>query len=118
MAIVVVATVFNYLLNVYMIPKYGPMGAAVVSLATIALVGTCYIVASRPFFVLWVFNLHHAVPLVLSLLMTFLLWQLRTNGMWYIAAPVGVAYCALVYVTGFTKEERRLVFARSGVSAI
>jgi O-antigen/teichoic acid export membrane protein len=113
LAVVVAATLVNYLLNLYLIPRDGPMGAAYASLITSMLVGLGYVVPSRVLFQRWVFSLHVWVPFICTVAMGAVLWNFRTLPIWY-TAPIAVSLCLFVsYFVGYSKEDRRLVLARN-----
>jgi O-antigen/teichoic acid export membrane protein len=112
MIVVVVATVFNFILNAYAIPRYGIIGAAVVSLITNIIVGIGYVVACRFSFRVLIVDFRRCVLFALMMLTAYLLWQIRTIPFWY-TAPLAVAFYVFVsYYFGFTKEEREFAFAQ------
>jgi O-antigen/teichoic acid export membrane protein len=114
MAVVIAATLANYLLNLYLIPEYGAMGAAYASLATSVLVGIGYILPTRMFFHQWVLTLQSVVPFVLTAAIGAVLWTFRGIPIWY-TAPLAISVCVLVsYLVGYSKDDRRLMFARNG----
>lgn len=108
------ATVFNLLLNWYAIPRWGPLGAAVVSLTTNLLVGVGYVAATGRLFYDWFLNIRPLVPLMCAVAIGVALWNL------YWVSPLVTAPLALLFLSaiilwfGFTQEERHLVFARGG----
>jgi O-antigen/teichoic acid export membrane protein len=114
MAVVVVATVVNYCLNVYLIPSYGTVGAAYSSLITAILVGVGHALPTRPFFREWVFQTRVVVPLIATAAIGGVLWSLRAIPLWY-TAPPALAVCGVVaYFVGYSEEERRFMLGRSG----
>lgn len=111
MVIVMLATVLNYLLNLYLIPRNGILGAAIVSLATNLFVGVGYIVAARPMLTRWTADVRSIVPFLVTLLLAGILWHFRGIPAWY-TAPAAVAIVSIVsYFAGFTRGEREIVFA-------
>jgi len=116
--IVILATLLNYSLNYFMIPNYGPIGAAIVSLATILFVGICYAGAMRSFFIRWICNMHYAVPFVATLLTAIIMWHARLIPLWYIIIPFAGWYGIIFYFFGYTKQERALIFGSGKVSML
>jgi len=113
MTIVFLATIFNFGLNAYFIPLYGPIGAAYVSLLTIVGVNAAYVGAMRHLFAKWVFDFRHGVPLAFSIAIVFSLWQARGVSLVY-GLPLMLGLYALVfYFIGYSKEERKLMLGDS-----
>jgi len=113
MLVVFVATIFNYVLNLYAIPKYGPQGAALVSLATNILVGSGYIIASRlnrRMFIQWIIDPRCVIMTILTGIISFLLWEIRSFSIVYICPIVIIIYSLTIYFLGYTKDERILLF--------
>lgn len=111
MVIIVFAAIVNFSLNQYVIPVYGLLGAAFVSLATNVFVGTGYVLMARPFVREWVFDVRKAVPLAMTIALSLLLWKLKTFSI-VLMPLLALGVCAIVYYYfGFTKDERNLVFA-------
>lgn len=110
MIIVVLATIVNFVLNLFVIPRYGPFGAAGVSLATIIFVGSAYSYAMRPYIFKWTTNIHYLVPFIFSVMMFFILWQVRTITFWYVLPMLIILFGVVIYFVGYTKEERELLF--------
>ena len=86
MYIVVAATVVNLALNAYMIPRYGPWGAAVVSLITNVLVGTGFILGSRQSFFRWTGDPLYLAASGIALGIGVVAWNLHGISLW-IAGP-------------------------------
>lgn len=111
MRIIVLAAIANLCMNAYMIPLYGPVGAAKVSLITNVLVGAAYVFATRPFFGSWIFNLATVIPFVVMITLSLALWYIRIIPMWC-TGMLGVALCGLVsYWIGYTRVERTMLFS-------
>ena len=111
MFVVMFATILNFILNVYAIPRYGTTGAAMVSLITNVFIGFGYIFATRSFFSGWEVKPKNGLPLIITAIVAIVLWKIRLWPVWYIG-PIAIATCSTVfYLLGYTKEERKLVFA-------
>jgi O-antigen/teichoic acid export membrane protein len=111
MAVVVLAAILNYLLNAFAIPRYGVLGAAVVSLATNIFAGAGYMFATRQSFFKMAFDLRGVVPLVVTLLLAAVLWQVKFLSLFYVAPVLLALYGFVFYFAGYTRDERNLVFA-------
>jgi len=111
MVIVVSAVIFNYVLNAYLIPRYGTMGAATASLVTNTLVGIGYMGAAWPVVRQWKIGFRSLVPVCLVVLLGLFLWDYRAISMWYSLPVMAAAYSLVFYYIGYSKEERATVFA-------
>jgi O-antigen/teichoic acid export membrane protein len=107
--ILVSATVLNAGLNAYMIPRYGPWGAAMVSLGTMIFVAFAYVHATRNVSRRWVREARYLVPPGFVALAFPLLWFLRDDCGWWPAIPVVLLYGVVTLRLGYTTEERRLL---------
>jgi O-antigen/teichoic acid export membrane protein len=105
-------TALNIALNVFAIPEYGPLGAAVVSLITNAAVGVAFIAASRQSILHWTFELRNLMLFAFTAVILAVLWQMRTISFWVTAPVVVGLYAFALYFVGFTREQLALVFAR------
>jgi O-antigen/teichoic acid export membrane protein len=105
-------TVLNIALNVFAIPEYGPLGAAVVSLVTNVAVGAAYIAASRQSIAQWTFEPRNLMLFAFTAVVLMALWQVRTVSLWITAPVVLSLYAFALYHVGFTREQLALVFAR------
>ncbi len=119
MAIVVTATVTNFLLNMYFISNFGLYGAALVSLTTNMLVGLGYILATGNLFNKWMLNYKTMLPLCFTIVVGVALWMLPSVNFIISVPLVVVGVCVFSYYVGFTREERKMIFAfKSGVSNV
>ncbi len=110
MAIVIGAVFINIFLNIYFIPKYGPLGAAQVSLITNVLVALAYLAATKPFLGFWVADFSTIGPLALTLLLSMFLWQIRDISIWYIGLPSSALCLIIGFWIGYTPSERKTIF--------
>lgn len=105
MWIVMGGTVVNLLLNVALIPRFGAAGAAAVSLATNALVGGAYVVASGMPYGRWLLDPRAIVMLLLAVV--FALAVSAAGGAPFWAAALAAAgLVPLLYLWGLTEQER------------
>jgi O-antigen/teichoic acid export membrane protein len=113
MYIVMAGTLINLALNVYMIPRYGPWGAALVSFVTNILVGVGYVIGSRQPFLRWTGDPLYVISFCISLGIAILGWNFREVSVW-LTAPLTIVLCGLIaYFIGFSREEWKLITARS-----
>jgi len=112
MFVVIAGTVVNYVLNFFIIPTYGPMGAAYVSLTTNILVGAGYVIASRHSFVQWTCDPRNLVSLVITGILALVMWNFRTVPLWYTCPIVIGLYALVFYYIGYTREEWKMVFVK------
>ncbi len=111
MLVVMFATILNLMLNVPAIPRYGPTGAAIVSLITNIFIGLGYKYATRSFFTGWEVSFKNSLPMIIIAIIGIVLWKIRLWPVWYIG-PIAIALCTTVfYFLGFTSKERKLIFA-------
>ncbi len=109
MNVVIAATAMNFALNLYVLPQYGILGAASVSLLTNLVVGLGYIVAQRALFISWVTRLKTVLPPFILGACALGLWQIRAVPMFYVLPAVAGLFFAVIYFMGYTAEERLLV---------
>jgi len=112
LTVVFLATIFNFLLNLYAIPHYGISGAVWVSLTTNLFVGIGYVTATRKIFFKWIFDFRGIIPLMVTMILGFVLWNIRMFPIWYVCPFVLLGYMLIYYFMGFPKEERRLIFTK------
>lgn len=111
MIIVVIATISAIALNWYVIPRYGAYGAIMVSLLANFFVAAGFVVATRNFFIEWTLDARYLLPAILTVLLGFILWNVQAPNLWYSVPIVFVCYVFIFYLIGFTKDERRVIFA-------
>ncbi len=112
MTIVVIGTVFNLALNIVFIPMYGPYGAAIVSLATNIVIGASFVLASGQPFLAWTFERRNMASLAVTALLVSLGWMFRFAPFWFLIPVVFSLSITASFFLGYSREERRLVFAR------
>jgi len=112
MYIVASATLLNLALNAWAIPRYGPWGAAVVSLTTNFLVGAGFIIASRQSFWRWTGDPLYLAAAGIMCGIGAVAWHFHDLSLW-VAGPISLVLCGLViYRVGYSGEERKLLAAR------
>jgi len=112
MYIVIAATAVNFALNAYMIPRYGPEGAAAVSLFTNLCVGAAYVIGSRQPFLRWTGDPRYLAALGATVGIGLCAWQFQEVTVW-VTVPVTLALCALsAGAIGLSRPELQLLMAR------
>jgi O-antigen/teichoic acid export membrane protein len=109
MMLVVGATVFNFALNSFAIPRFGIHGAAVVSLMTNLAVGAAYVVASAKDFREQWFTRERMMPLGVAVCSIGVIAILPSVPAWILLVPCVLVYAATVYTVGYSQEEKLLV---------
>ncbi len=110
-AILAVATIFNFAANLIFIPKFGILASAWITVASYLFVALAYIFYAGRIadFKLWKFGLW---PVIASAVMGFVVWQIREiNPVVSIGAGIMV-YLAVLAIARFLKRED-LEFAKS-----
>ncbi len=111
MFVVIFATLFNFLLNYFLIPKYGVTGAAMVSLITNTCIGIIYIYFNASLFFKWMLNLKMFILFSFTAIIFYFYWNfMKTNFI------VGIVSILIIYLIialmFFTKEERKAILGR------
>jgi O-antigen/teichoic acid export membrane protein len=101
--IVLLAVIINIILNSFLIPKYGPIGAAIVSLLTNLVVGLCYFLANDFSYVKIFFNLKELIILFGAISLGFLFYNI-INLNWIIEIMI------ILIIFGYSKLERNTIF--------
>ena len=109
MLVVLAAAFLNFTINYFMIPKYGVYGAAITSLGTNIFVWVCYMLATSPLFLNWIVNLKTIVTLMVSFLLAYIFWIVKSISM-FISVPALLLLLGLFsYYFYFNKEEKRII---------
>lgn len=108
---VLATTIINFVLNYFMIKKYGILGAAFVSLSTNALLGLIYIYTTRPLFFKWMINIKIilAILLAFGFCYAFMLWNSFSI---LLAGPIiFTSYVLFAYLYFFSREDMTLILS-------
>ena len=97
MKIVVVATFLNFIINYFLISKYGAFGAGLTSLITNLFVCVFYVAATFSFTKLWFVNLNLITLLIFVLIFTLSELFLNEVGLWYLCLISILTYMVFVY---------------------
>jgi O-antigen/teichoic acid export membrane protein len=110
----VVVTLFNLSLNAFMIPRYGPWGAAIVALATMALAATCYIGLALRYCTRKIFDFGTLIAFPAIAVAGVVVWLTSPAYTWASIVPVLLLYTATLWWKGYTRDERNLLVSREG----
>jgi O-antigen/teichoic acid export membrane protein len=106
LAVVILATFFNLLANIFIIPRYGIHGAAIISVLTNIFLGIGYLCFEQTFRKIWLLSITQYVPIIIAVLLGFLFWDGRLVKVW-ISLPLSVfAILMAILFIGFNKVER------------
>lgn len=106
--VVLVATVINFIMNSFLIPKYGVIGAAVVSLLTNTFVGISFFYSERKLFKTWTFNTNTYLLIIVSVIIFYLFSKIFSLNMIFGIPIIVISY--LIYgLFYFTKNEKELL---------
>lgn len=106
MIIVLIATIFSFIFNYIIIPKYGIIGAAYCALIINLFVGIGYIVFNFGYFLRWTFEMRTLSIVFGGILITYLLNVLEQN--YLIIVFSIIIYMAAIIIFGFSKHEKTL----------
>jgi O-antigen/teichoic acid export membrane protein len=113
MWIVILGTIFNIFLNLFFIPEYGPVGAAIVSLITNACVGVAYMFFASRNVAHWLFDRRMIIPILIAIALGVIAWEVRAVPVWYAAPILFCVYAGSVLYSGYGRSELKLIFARN-----
>jgi len=108
--LVIGATITNVAMNMYTIPRFGVIGAASVSFVTNAILGCAFILFSRNAFLEKWTSLERLLPFALLGLASAVGIYSHLAWSWLGVAVILVCYFSLVFVVGYSRYERRIIF--------
>jgi O-antigen/teichoic acid export membrane protein len=117
MTIVIGVTVLNFILNAYAIPKFGILGAAIVSLITNVAAGTFYLFAAKKgnFLIGQLIDFRMVVLFIITLLITLGVWY-NARGMFSIGLIfIFLIYILFYYFIGYAEEEKSSIYDFRGL---
>jgi O-antigen/teichoic acid export membrane protein len=106
LVVVIVATIFNLLANIYIIPRYGINGAAIISVLTNILVGIGYLYHARKYPNIWLLNIRQFIPFMVAILLGVIFWDGRFLNVWISFPLSAITIIAAVLIFGFNRVER------------
>lgn len=106
MIIVVAATFINLALNMYLIPIYGVIGAASVSLITNIFVMFSFILIQKNLFSNWSNNILNSNILYGFISMTLLFYLLTLVNLWYLSFLIVLGYLVFAYFKILSASEK------------
>ena len=116
MIIVIAAAVASFVLNFFVIPKYGLSGAALVSLGVNLFVVAAYFIVVKFSFFKWLFELRIIAVLSITTLLVLLLWY--SNAQLIVLFVSAIIYILIAYLIGFSNEDRKIIFSNLKLKSI
>ena len=116
MIIVIAAAVASFVLNFFVIPKYGLSGAALVSLGVNLFVVAAYFIVVKFSFFKWLFELRIIAVLSITTLLVLLLWY--SNAQLIVLFVSAIIYILIAYLIGFSNEDREIIFSNFKLKSI
>lgn len=110
MYVVIIATIVNFSINYFLIPKYGPVGAAITSLITSVVVGIGYIYYTFPLVKAWVINKEFVLGIIFTLLGVVIFMQFPQFTFWGTVPIFGGVYFLLSWNFLFSREDKNIIF--------
>jgi len=114
MIVVVLATFINFLINIIVIPEYGLWGAALTALVTNIFVGFGYIIMDSIMFKEWIFRFDILIPLLTTIILTYLLYNFNQFSMFYLYPIFLIVYFPIFFLIGFDSKERKTFLSGKG----
>lgn len=111
LAVVAVAVVVNFLLNMYAIPRYGINGAAVVAIITNTIIAVGFVTFAWDIVKTWLFELSIYIPVVVGCMVGLVLWSYKALAIWFAIPIVIVTLGCAAYFFGFKRSEREFLFS-------
>lgn len=116
MIIVIMATAASFILNYFVIPKYGLSGAAFVSLGVNLLVVVAYITSNKFSYFKWLFELRIFIVLSITSLLIFLLWY--SHAQLIVLLFSMIIYITIAYLVGLSNEDRKIIFSNFTLKSV
>ena len=116
MIIVIAAAVASFVLNFFVIPKYGLSGAAFVSLGVNLFVVAAYFIVVKFSYFKWLFELRIIAVLSITTLLVLLLWY--SNAQLIVLFVSAIIYILIAYLIGFSNEDREIIFSNFKLKSI
>jgi O-antigen/teichoic acid export membrane protein len=109
MTLVIVVSIFSLVSNYLVIPSYGLIGAAYVSLLLNGLLAFVYFLANFSLFIGWTKEWRVILILILSAIFVLLFIYFTSN--LFIMISFIAIYITVTYFIGFSEDERKLIFS-------
>jgi O-antigen/teichoic acid export membrane protein len=109
---VILATIINITLNYLLIPQYGLVGAAIVSLISIVFVYGVYSIYSFNLIKKWYLNLQTPILISVTILIGYLLLNFTYLKIYFGVPIVLVIFTIIGLAFYFTKEDKQILFSK------
>lgn len=116
MIIVIFATIVSFSLNYFIIPEYGIMGAAFVSLVINFMAGAGYIIAGKYNSVKWFAEARVISVLISVIVLAFLLNYFHAQIIFLSVSLI--IYLFLVYFIGFSNKDKKMILTEFSIKGV
>lgn len=113
MIIVIIATVISIVLNYFVIPIYGIMGASLISLGVNFIVGAGYILSGRNNSLQWFVEARIIIVLLTVLFLALFLSYINAKIIILIISVI--AYLFMAYFIGFSSKDREMILTEFAI---
>ena len=108
----IIATALNLTINYFLIPKYGALGAAVVSLITNFFVGIIYYINNSKLIPEYLLNTKTILFIITSFIFAYIYWIFKDASIFITIPIVLTVYSLLIGFFYFSKEEMQLIISK------
>lgn len=116
MIIVIIATIVSFSLNYFIIPEYGIMGAALVSLGVNFMAGAGYIIAGKYDSVKWFVEVRVISVIISVIVLAFLLNYFHAQIIFLSVSLI--IYLFIVYFIGLTNKDRKMILTEFSIKGV
>ncbi len=116
MIIVIIATIVSFSLNYFIIPEYGIMGAALVSLGINFMAGAGYIIAGKYDSVKWFVEVRVISVIISVIVLAFLLNYFHAQIIFLSVSLI--IYLFIVYFIGLTNKDKKMILTEFSIKGV
>ncbi len=109
MNLVIFVSILSLIANYYVIPQYGLIGAALVSLSLNIIVATGYFIANISLFFKWTVEKRNFLMIIIPSIFTFSFYYYGNNLMLLVSFII--VYFSAAYFLGFSEEEKKVILS-------
>lgn len=114
---VIIASILNLVLNYYFIPRYGILGAAIISLMTNIIVGITYFFFTKSHLNNIVMNTKILLYLLISLIIGYLAWFYNSINIFITTPAIFLIFSFMIFFF-LSKEERKILLNTNNLFSI
>jgi O-antigen/teichoic acid export membrane protein len=109
MILVILVSILSLIINYFVIPVYGLIGAAYVSLLLNIIVAVGYFLSNTSLFISWTLEKRNIALIFISTVFTFLFYYYGNNLIIFISFVT--VYISAAYFIGFSEQERKVILS-------